>query len=181
MNINVIRAASVQDATQIAKLVNDAYRPRPGAAGWTHESELVSGLRTTVSMIEAAMRLQDAVILVGLCDEEILACVQIEKHDDSSHIGLLAVSPKLQGAGIGKQMLQHAEVLAIEKFRSTKLILGVVSNRNELAAFYVRRGYEKTDAISDYPATAGVGMPLRAGLKVEMYEKSVETVITVER
>ncbi|PTU30205.1 GNAT family N-acetyltransferase [Stenotrophobium rhamnosiphilum] len=179
MNIDGIRTATAQDATQIAKLVNDAYRPSPEVGGWTHESALVSGPRTNAAMVESAIAARNSTLLVGLHDQEILACVQIEQHGDVSHIGLLAVSPAMQGGGAGKAMLKHAEDFAIQKYGANKFVLAVVTNRSELAAFYVRRGYRKTSAVADYPKDAGVGIPLRADLKVETYEKSAEGLIPV--
>lgn len=180
MSIDEIRTATLSDAAQIAKLVNDAYRPPLGAGGWTHESGLVSGARTSTEMIEAAIVLHDSILLVALSNQQILACVQIERHGSASHIGLLAVSPAVQGSGVGKQMLRHAEALALENYRSEKWILAVVSNRNELAAFYARRGYKKTAVVSDYPTTVGVGIPLQSGLKVELYEKAVAAMTEAE-
>lgn len=40
-----ITKAGLADAEAITGLVNRAYRPAPGAEGWTHESALVSGSR----------------------------------------------------------------------------------------------------------------------------------------
>ena len=155
MCIDGIRVATIQDATQIAKLVNEAYRPSSKAGGWTHESALVSGPRTSVAMIESAIASDNSTVLIGLHDHKILACVQIKPHGDASHIGLLAVSPTLQGGGVGKEMLKHAEAFAIEKYRANKFLLAVVTNRSELAAFYMRRDYQKTSAVTDYPKDAG--------------------------
>ena len=181
MRIDAVRAATLQDAARIVKLVNEAYRPAPESGGWTHESALVSGPRASDAMIESAITADDSTVLVGLGNQVILACVQIEEHGDASHIGLLAVSPMLQGSGVGKKMLQHAEDFAIENYGANKLVLAVVASRSELAAFYVRRGYQKTGAVADYPKAASVGTPLRSDLKVETYEKTVETLIKVGR
>ncbi|MES2489527.1 MAG: GNAT family N-acetyltransferase [Pseudomonadota bacterium] len=130
-------------------------------------------------MIESAIAAAHSTLLVGLHNQEILACVQIEQHGSASHIGLLAVSPQLQSGGLGKEMLKHAEDFAIEKYGANKFVLAVVTNRSELAAFYVRRGYQKTSEVTGYPKDAGVGTPLRSDLKVEMYEKTAEGLMTV--
>ena len=73
-------------------------------------------------------------------------------------------------AGGGRRL--RAEALAIEKFRPGKFVLSVVSQRSELAEFYVRRGYRKTDVAGCYPSAAGIGAPMRADLKVDLYEKA---------
>lgn len=114
MNIETFHRASKPDAEAIAKLVNHAYRPAIGESGWTHESDLVTGSRTNVSQVVEIISKPDSVILVGLKDAEIVACVHIEKDGSNSHIGMLAVSPILQGGGMGKLMLAHAERYASE-------------------------------------------------------------------
>lgn len=100
-----------------------------------------------------------------------MACVHVEKDGSDGHIGMLAVSPILQGVGAGKLMLAHAERYASANFSSEKFIMVVVSSRSELISFYLRRGYQKTDTVMDYPLSAGVGIPKHAGLKIEVLEK----------
>lgn len=176
MNIDTFRTASKPDAEAIAQLVNKAYRPETGTAGWTHESDLVSGNRTSVDQVVEVMSKPDSVILVGLKGSEIVACVHVEKDGSNSHIGMLAVNPKLQGAGAGKQMLAHAESYASENFGSQKFLIVVVSSRSELLSFYLRRGYQKTGSVMDYPLSAGAGTPKHANLKIEVLEKRYNTV-----
>ena len=48
-------------------------------------------------------------ILVAVKNNHIVACMEVEKQGNASHIGMLAVNPNLQAAGIGKQMLAYAE------------------------------------------------------------------------
>ncbi|NCP38721.1 MAG: GNAT family N-acetyltransferase [Shewanella vesiculosa] len=171
MSMDTFRTANKSDAEAIAQLVNKAYRPETGMAGWTHESNLVSGNRTSVVQVAEILSKPDSVILVGLKSSEIVACVHVEKDGSYSHIGMLAVNPKLQGAGAGKQILAHAERYANENFGSEKFIMTVVSLRSELIAFYLRRGYQKTGAVQDYPLSAGVGTPKFSDLKTETLEK----------
>lgn len=171
MSIDTFRTASKSEAGAIAQLVNKAYRPETGPVGWTHESALVSGNRTSAGQVAEVMSKPDSVILVGLKDSEIVACVHVGKDGTNSHIGMLAVNPELQGAGAGKQMLAHAERYASESFGSEKFIMAVVSSRSELIAFYLRRGYQKTGAVQDYPLAAGVGTPKMSGLKTAALEK----------
>src|SRR4051812_3214814 len=97
------RIASVNDAEAIARLVNAAYRPLPEAGGWTHESNIVSGNRTSAAQVEALIN-QSVVILVAH-GSTVVACVHIESKDNEAHIGMLAVEPTLQAAGVGKLLL----------------------------------------------------------------------------
>lgn len=171
MSIDTFRAANESDAEAIAELVNRAYRPGSGATGWTHESELVSGNRTSAIQVVETITRPNSVILVGLKKLEIVACVHVEKEGGNCHIGMLAVNPTLQGAGAGKQILAHAERYATEVFGSEKFIMIVVSSRSELISFYLRRGYQRTGAVMDYPLSAGAGIPKDPALKIEVLEK----------
>lgn len=171
MNHDEFRIANESDASAIAKLVNSAYRPSLGAAGWTHESELVAGERTTPAQVVEAIKRASSIILVRCEKSAIVACVHIEKEGKNSHIGMLAVEPVLQTTGIGKQILELAENYAIKLFGAEKLILVVVSARSELIAFYLRRGYQKTGSVMDYPLSAGAGTPKNPALKIEVLEK----------
>lgn len=172
MSFIEFRAATLNDANAIAQLVNFAYRPSKGEGGWTHESELVAGNRVSAQQVTDI--LSTAPVLVGLIDFEIIACANIVKEGKEAHIGMLAVAPALQGTGIGKRLLAEAEQYAVTMLNAEKLILIVVSARTELIAFYLRRGYQRTDAILDYPIHAGVGTPIHGALTLEVLEKPVE-------
>lgn len=171
--IDTLRLATTLDAEAIAQLVNNAYRPTSGASGWTHESDFVSGSRTTTAQVVELMSKPDSVVIVGFKKAVLVACVHVEKYSNTSHLGMLAVSPDTQGAGVGKQILAHAEQYASTHFNAQKFILVVVSARHELIAFYLRRGYQKTGAVMDYPLSAGAGTPKNADLKIEILERSV--------
>jgi ribosomal protein S18 acetylase RimI-like enzyme len=179
MSIDIFRAAIKLDAEVIANLVNMAYRPESAASGWTHEYDLVSGSRTNADQILEIISKPDSVILLGIKGSEIVACIHIEKDGSNGCIGMFAVNPAVQGAGIGKQMLAYAEGVATENFSSDKFIMVVVSSRSELISFYQRRGYHKTGSIMDYPLSAGAGIPKQSGLKIEILEKRSD--ITIKR
>jgi GNAT superfamily N-acetyltransferase len=177
MSIDTFRTASKLDAEAITQLVNYAYRPASGLAGWTHESDLVSGNRVSAGQVADMLSKPDSIILVGLKDSAIIACVHIERVESNCHIGMLAVAPNRQGAGDGKQMLAYAENYANELFGTEKFVMVVVSLRSELIAFYLRRGYQKTGAVMDYPLSAGAGAPKYANLKVEVLVKHFDVAV----
>jgi ribosomal protein S18 acetylase RimI-like enzyme len=169
--IDGFRKARKSDIETIVQLVNKAYRPKLESRGWTDESDIVSGERINAVQVTDAISKEYSAILLGFKDSEVVACVHVEKDGNNCHIGLFAVNPILQGSGCGKQMLDHAERYANENFSSEKFIMFVVSSRNELISFYLRRGYQKTGEIMDYPISAGVGTPKYADLKIEILEK----------
>jgi ribosomal protein S18 acetylase RimI-like enzyme len=172
MIIDTIRKAFDSDCEEIAHLVNGAYRPKLSSVnGWTHEFDLVSGSRIDPVLIAQFLLKMDSVVLLGLVDERIVACVHIQYEKEMSYIGMLAVNPRLQGAGIGKQMLSHAECYAAENYGARRCILEVISQRVELIEFYRRRGYQKTGVLKEYPLSGNVGFPKRVDLSIETMEK----------
>lgn len=168
---DTIRTARSADAIAIADLVNRAYRPEPGEAGWTHESGLVSGTRTNPDQVRAVLARPHSVILVIAGTAGIVACVHVEKSGVAAGIGMLAVAPSRQGLGLGDRMLAAAERHAVRMFGVAKLVMTVVAPRAELIAFYERRGYRKTGLVAAYPVAQGVGTPRLPGLTVEYLEK----------
>lgn len=170
MEINTFRSARPDDAEAIAQLVNQAFRPRTGVAGWTHEAHLVAGDRIDPAQVLRALVADDTALLLGMAGDEIVACVQVELAGDSARIGMLAVATDRQGAGLGKAMLAYAEAHAVQRWQVEKFVMRVLSARAELLAFYLRRGYRRSGEVSDYPVNAA-GMPRTAGLKVEILEK----------
>jgi ribosomal protein S18 acetylase RimI-like enzyme len=166
------RVARIGDSAEIAQLVNEAYRPAPGMGGWTHESDLVSGERINSEKIGLLIKQEGSTILVGVLGSIIVACVHIEKEGANGCIGMLAVSPSLQGLGKGKEVLAHAEEYAINNFGSNSFVLIVVAARAELISFYLRRGYKKTGTTMQYPLNAGVGTPKFDALQIETLHKA---------
>ncbi|MFW5453554.1 GNAT family N-acetyltransferase [Thioalkalivibrio sulfidiphilus] len=176
MLIDLIRPATPADAEAIARLVNLAYRPLEQGddavpPGWTHECDLLSGARISATQVHDILVETDSVVLLGLQGTEPVACVHVRKDGQNASIGMLAVNPRHQGLGLGKQMLDLAERFALEHYSAQQFIMSVVCERPELMAFYLRRGYRPTGTVLEYPLKAGVGQPKRAGLMVEILGK----------
>lgn len=159
-----IRVAASQDVAAITTVVNRAYRPAVGEAGWTHEAHLVAGSRTTTAQVEELMASIGSTLLVGLSRGRIVACIQVEATADSCYFGMLAVDPVVQGQGLGTRMLEFAEHYATEKRGASRLVMTVVSRRQDLVSFYLRRGYQLTGRVMDYPSYAGI--PREPGLEL---------------
>ena len=160
-----IQLADASQSMAIAALVNKAYRPEAGAAGWTHESELVAGDRISSGQVENLFG-PDSLVLVAMRGNEIVACVHVEHDVQDCWIGMLATLPKEQNTGVGKRVLMAAEDFAIERFAPKRLMMSVLSLRPELLSFYQRRGYQLTSQDTDYPWDAGVGTPLVTELRL---------------
>ena len=167
---SVFRIAAASDADAIATLVNQAYRPAPQERGWTHESDLVAGARTSSGQVLDLFGPRSAVLL--LCQgPAIVACVHLQDTGAGVYIGMLASAPARQAQGLGKRMLAHAERYAVERFGATLFKMSVLSSRPELSAFYERRGYVRSGGSEDYPLSAGVGKPVVDGLRLETLTK----------
>lgn len=164
-----ITKAGLADAEAITGLVNRAYRPAPGAEGWTHESALVSGSRVSRENVVSAI--QGSTILIGSRGQVPLGCVQIEMKGSAAHIGMLAVDPSLQAGGIGTWLLQQAEEFSTQECRAEIAVLIVIAARKELVQFYLRRGYRKTEEQLQYPINAGVGTPVEEAMLLTKLEK----------
>ncbi|RQW27981.1 GNAT family N-acetyltransferase [Rhodobacteraceae bacterium CH30] len=168
------RTATPDDAPAIASLLNRAYRPAKGLAGWTHESHLVQGERANTAQVAAVLASRASVILLLEQDGELIACIQAERDGDDVHFGMFAVTPTKQAGGLGKTLLAAAEVWAREQWHSRRALMSVIIARAELTDFYLRRGYRRTSQTLPYPQGAGVGMPLRAELPLEILAKDLK-------
>lgn len=171
----LIRPARADDAAAIAQVVNAAYRPAPGKEGWTHESALVAGERTCTEAVAALIAASDngSVVLAGLMDDAPVACVLIEQETDGAHIGMLAVAPTLQTAGLGRRLLGAAEDWARDRLGADTARLTVIGARPELKAFYLRRGYRDSGRRIAYPAGGATGQPRQDALELHILEKTL--------
>jgi len=161
--------AGMQDVASIVDLVNRAYRPTPGEAGWTHEAHLVSGARTDAAQVEALIAASGSVVLVGRDHARVVACVHVEAGEGGAHLGMLAVDPVSQGQGLGTRLLEFAEDHAREAHRANRFLISVVSRRAEFVHFYLRRGYRETGRVLGFPDYAGV--PKEQDLELVELEK----------
>ena len=114
----------------------------------------------------------DSHLFVVTSNGSIAACIYIEEKDNRAYIGTFAVNPALQNQGVGKRVLALAENYAVNELGSIKLIMVVISQREELISFYERRGYKRTGEISEYPVHLNVGIPIVENLTIEYLEKN---------
>ena len=161
--------ADIGDAESINALINQAYR---GSEGWTRETEIVSGERSSVNDITKLIHCPDSHLLVATISGILTACICVENKNNKAYIGTFAVSPAFQNKGIGKHLLLLAEEYATNQLGSKKLIMAVISQREELISFYERRGYTRTGEISEYPIHLNVGIPKVENLTIEYLEKN---------
>ena len=165
------RPAQKNDASFIADLVNAAYRGDSSRQGWTTEADLLQGTRINAQEVQQLIGANDTVILLCLQEEQIIGCVQLEKTQEAAYLGMFVVRPDLQGSGIGKTFMQTAEAHAQQLWGVKKIWMTVISVRQELIAYYQRRGYVRTGRMKPFPFASDEKIALVADLQFEELEK----------
>ena len=170
MNPNHIRTACRADTEMVTCLVNRAYRPKSGMSGWTSESGIMTGDRTTKEPVSIKTRQAGSVVFVAIQDHEIVVCIHIERCTKASHFGMLAVNPAPQSQGTGKLVLAQAEEHSTHNFDAVKFAVTVISSRIEPVSFYLRFDYQKVGFQRPYPLSTGARKPVHLRLAVERLE-----------
>jgi ribosomal protein S18 acetylase RimI-like enzyme len=169
------RIALDQDAEAIVALVESAYRGDPSRAGWTTEADLLDGQRTDLDAVRATIGAADRLILLATESATLLGCCELRRlPDDVAYFGMFAVVPTLQGGGVGKVILAEAERRVSELWGATTMAMTVIAQREDLIAWYVRRGYQRTGVSEPFPyGDERFGLPRRADLVFDRLEKPI--------
>lgn len=165
------RLAQKNDAEAITALVNSAYRGDSSRAGWTTEADLLTGVRVQAEDVREIIETEGSMILLCLQQNEIVGSVNLLKTEDKAYLGMFAVNPLLQGAGIGKQFMQAAEALVKSEWQATAMWMNVITTRHELIAYYERRGYQRTGRLVAFPAEVPDECRLVKDIMMEELEK----------
>lgn len=175
MSTPVIAPCEAADLPAVVALVNAAYR---GEGGWTNEVDAVAGERITIpQLLEELAAEPGAVVEVLRLDGEVQACVRLDPATAADggpalYIGMLAVRPGRQAQGLGRQLLEHAEAVALRQGRRTARI-SVVFDRDTLIAWYERRGYVRTGETLPFHTDGRYGAPKRGDLYLVVLEKAL--------
>jgi ribosomal protein S18 acetylase RimI-like enzyme len=173
------RTANHDDIPALVALVTSAYRGEVSKQGWTTEADLLDGQRIDPEMLDADLTQPQSLILLAEDGARLIACARIavEPAEDgvpSAYFGMFSVSPESQGSGIGKSMLAEAERIAHETLACTRIRMTVIDCRDELIAYYVRRGYRRTGIKKPFPyGDPRYGLPKRDDLQFEILEKTL--------
>ncbi|CAM5713537.1 MULTISPECIES: GNAT family N-acetyltransferase [Streptomyces] len=166
------RDATDADVDTLVALVESAYRGDDSRAGWTTEADILEGQRTDPEGVLAVIKSPDSRLLTVERDGRVVACCQLEHRGDYAYFGMFAVSPTLQGGGLGKVVIAQAERLAVETWGVTEMHMTVISVREELIAWYERRGYRRTGRMTPFPyGDERFGIPQREDLRFELLVK----------
>jgi ribosomal protein S18 acetylase RimI-like enzyme len=166
------RAATPDDASAIVALVESAYRGDASRAGWTTEADFLDGRRTGPDDVLAQIGRPRSRILLAEQDGALLACAHVADEDGAGYFGMFSVRPNLQNGGVGKAVLVEAERIAREEWKLPAMKMTVIDIRDELIAWYERRGYRRTGITKPFPyGDARFGVPKRDDLRFEILEK----------
>jgi len=168
------RAARLADLDAIVDLVTSAYRGDASRAGWTTEADFLDGNRIDAEVLRADIERPRSRVLLAERDGQLLACAHVSEDDGAGYFGMFSVVPGLQGGGIGKQVLAECERIAREDWRLPAMRMTVIDIRDELIAFYERRGYRRTGILKPFPyGDERFGLPQRDDLRFEVLEKDL--------
>jgi ribosomal protein S18 acetylase RimI-like enzyme len=169
----MISQATFDDIDELNGLINSAYRGQHAKNGWTTEADYFDGLRTTPDVLKQTLEAEGVKIFKYTEENQLLACVQLVKKRTTLYLGMLTVSPILQGRGIGRILLEKAEQEA--RLLDLKTIeMTVISFRTELIDWYIRRGYQLTGEKKAFPEEdLKLGKP-KVPIEFVVLEKRVE-------
>jgi ribosomal protein S18 acetylase RimI-like enzyme len=168
------RFASSADARAVVELVERAYRGEASRAGWTTEADLLAGQRTDLDEVSSLIAARDTRILLAERTEVLVGSVLValEPDAEAAYVGMVAVEPGLQAAGIGRALLGEVERIVYAERPGATLRMTVIAQRHALIAWYERRGYVRTGERAAFPyGQPRFGLPLRDDLYFEVLQK----------
>ncbi|RZU36249.1 ribosomal protein S18 acetylase RimI-like enzyme [Streptomyces sp. BK022] len=166
------RDATDADVDDLVALVESAYRGDASRAGWTTEADILDGQRTDPEGVRQVIKTPDSRLLVVEREGRIVACCQLEHRGAHAYFGMFAVSPALQGEGLGKAVMAEAERRARADWGAIEMHMTVISVRDDLIGWYERRGYRRTGETTPFPyGDERFGIPRRPDLRFELLVK----------
>lgn len=177
----VFRDATTDDIPALVALVTCAYRGDASRAGWTTEADFLDGKRIDPELLRQDIERTRSRVVI--CERpatgsgqagDLLACAHVAEVDGAGYFGMFAVQPGRQRAGVGSRVLAECERIAREDWRLAAMRMTVIDLREELIAWYLRRGYRRTGITRPFPyGDTRFGIPLRDDLRFEVLEKTL--------
>jgi ribosomal protein S18 acetylase RimI-like enzyme len=167
------RPATLADIDALVVLVTSAYRGDTSKQGWTTEADMLDGQRIDPVVLRTDIERERSLIVIAEREAQLLACAHVAEEGGAGYFGMFSVKPDLQGGGVGKLLLAETERIAREEWRLPAMRMTVIDIRDELIAFYERRGYRRTGIKKPFPyGDERYGVPKRDDLRFEILEKS---------
>ncbi|MBV1855302.1 GNAT family N-acetyltransferase [Catellatospora sp. NEAU-YM18] len=167
-----MRDATAADVPAVVALVESAYRGEASRAGWTTEADLLDGQRTDADAVTGMIGADDGRVLLFERDGTLVACCHVQRREGYAYFGMFSVRPDLQGGGVGRAVLARAELTARQDWAATEMHMTVLVQRDELLAWYERRGYRRTGQRYPFPyGDPRFGLPKHPDLEFELLVK----------
>jgi N-acetylglutamate synthase-like GNAT family acetyltransferase len=128
-----IRRAQSIDASRIVEVINAAFKR---AEGYIIDRDRID-LETVQSLFAKGE------FLIAEDDGTLAGCVYLESRGNRTYLGLLAVAPDRQKAGVGSILMRESEIRCAEA-GSRYMDLRTLNLREDNRGFYKRRGYVET-------------------------------------
>jgi ribosomal protein S18 acetylase RimI-like enzyme len=162
----VYRIAQPADAPAVRALIESGYRGDSARKGWSNEADLLEGDRTTPEEVAAMIAAPEKRVLLAEEDGTLVGTVTVTDLGSArAYMGLLCIDPERQAGGLGRTLVREVERLAADVFGATVMELIVVDVREELIAWYERRGYTRTGELRPFP------LPLDVPYKMVVLER----------
>jgi ribosomal protein S18 acetylase RimI-like enzyme len=170
-----LRPATPDDIPALHRLVEHAYRGEEAKKGWTHEADLLGGQRTDEAGLAEIIAGPDRTLLLVHEGDALAGCVLVtHQADGSAYLGMLSVDPERQAAGLGRRLMAGAEAFAVETLNASRMDMTVIRQREELIAWYERRGYALTGETRPFPLDdERFGLPKRRDLEFVVMAKDL--------
>ena len=166
------RPATLADIDALVVLVTSAYRGNVSKQGWTTEADMLDGQRIDPGVLREDIERERSRIIIAERESQLLACAHVAEENGAGYFGMFSVKPDLQGGGVGKLLLGEAERVARDEWMLPTMRMTVIDIRDELIAFYERRGYRRTGITKPFPyGDERYGIPKRDDLRFEILEK----------
>ena len=167
------RWADHDDVEAVVALVESAYRGDASRQGWTTEADLLDGQRTDEAAVSALLGDRASRLLLACVDGDVAGCCHLQDRGGAlAYLGMFAVRPDRQGAGVGRAILQEAERWTAAIWGATRLSMTVIRQRDDLIAWYGRRGYRLTGETVAFPyGDERFGVPRRDDLEFVVLAK----------
>ena len=143
-----IRIAAPADAANITTVINAAFV--------IVEAFFVDGVR--ISQAEVEQLLTKGAFLLAETGDKLNGCVYVELRGERSYLGLLSVDPACQKSGLGSILMAEAEKHCRER-GSRFMDIMIVNLRDDLPAFYQRRGYAENGTTTPFPDDVPTKIP----------------------
>lgn len=174
MSALMFRAATLADLDALVELVTSAYRGDASRKGWTTEADFLEGNRIDREVLAHDIERPHSRVLIAERDGQVIACAHVCEEEGAGYFGMFSVSPSLQGGGVGKALLAESERIVRNEWGLRAMRMTVIDIRDELIAFYERRGYALTGIKKPFPyGDPRYGIPTRDDLRFEVMEKAL--------